>query len=166
MRCCNCQRQLFQSASGTSAQNPRPADRNSLRVVRDECDGGSSLASAELSLCICSFRFGQRTIDLIKRLSSGAVARQGLTKPKWLDCSVLRIVNFFQGVCSGGSHYYAQVQNDDSCLNGCVSVTSGSSSAFCRRLTAAWPPRGGSRCCCVACCRRCSPSRWVAWSAL
>src|SRR5215472_14384874 len=89
MRCCSCHRELFQSLSGTSAQNPRPADRNCLREVRDEDDGGSSPPSGEVSLCICAFRFSQRTIDLINSLSSGAETQGWRLRPKLLPFSLL-----------------------------------------------------------------------------
>src|SRR5580693_5664838 len=57
MRCFNCQRQSFQSASGTSCQKPRPADLNCLRLCDlTFCDqppaGGSSPLESELSACI------------------------------------------------------------------------------------------------------------------
>src|SRR5580693_4100108 len=52
MRCFNCQRQSFQSASGTSCQKPRPADLNCFKEVDGWRAGGSSLLADRFSACI------------------------------------------------------------------------------------------------------------------
>src|SRR5262245_15645735 len=49
MRCLSCQRQSFQSASGTFHQLPRPADLNSLN---EPPDGGSALSFAEVPFMV------------------------------------------------------------------------------------------------------------------
>ena len=51
------------------------------------------------------------------------------------------------------------------CCAGCVSATSGSSSASCRRPIVRSRSRGGSCSSCAACCRRSSRSRWACSSA-
>src|SRR5882724_9441692 len=62
MRFLSCQRQSFQSESGTLDQNPRPADLNSLYARRCESEpepSGSSLFAAEDSFFIeCERKIG------------------------------------------------------------------------------------------------------------
>src|ERR1017187_3874359 len=57
MRCLSCQRQLFQSASETSRQKPRPAEWNSFKDRNRWPDGGSSPAADELSSFIFNVNY-------------------------------------------------------------------------------------------------------------
>src|ERR1043166_9071352 len=61
MRCLSCQRQLFQSASGTSDQKPRPAGLNSFRELSVGHDGGSSPLADEFSFIVRELYFGPPT---------------------------------------------------------------------------------------------------------
>src|SRR2546423_11198319 len=61
MRCLSCQRQLFQSASGTSGQKPRPADLNSFRELSLAPDGGSSPIADSVSFMVRELYFGPPT---------------------------------------------------------------------------------------------------------
>src|ERR1044071_1200927 len=58
MRCLSCQRQLFQSASATSDQKPRPADWKVFREFIARGDGGSSLLPEEFSFMVRELYFG------------------------------------------------------------------------------------------------------------
>src|SRR2546430_17070299 len=61
MRCLSCQRQLFQSASETSDQKPRPADLNSLRAFSELPEGVSSPFADEVSFIVRELYFGSPT---------------------------------------------------------------------------------------------------------
>src|SRR3954452_11707013 len=67
MRFLSCQRQSFQSASGTWLQKPRPAERNCLREFNLASSPWSLLVPAE-----SSFDIYERTIS-----SDGTLSREG-----------------------------------------------------------------------------------------
>src|SRR5438067_876228 len=69
-RCLSCQRQLFQSASGTSDQTPRPADLKVLRESRAPRDGGSSPFGDEVSFIVRELYFGSPTCQEAERRQS------------------------------------------------------------------------------------------------
>ena len=64
IRCLSCQRQSFQSFSGTSAQKPRPAERKLFNDSRESREGGSLLDSVRLAICIFLFRLANYRFDL------------------------------------------------------------------------------------------------------
>src|SRR2546430_13997070 len=67
MRFLSCQRQLFQSASGTFRQKPRPADLNSFKELSLLPDGGSPPLSDEVSFIVRELYFGSPTCQAAGR---------------------------------------------------------------------------------------------------
>src|SRR5207253_8846997 len=80
MRCLSCQQQLFQSASETSDQKPRPADLNSLRAFNELPDGGSSPFADEDSFIVRELYIEWPTCQV----ESGVPVGGNFSSPAWL----------------------------------------------------------------------------------
>src|ERR1041384_515788 len=74
IRCLSCQRQSFQSASGTSDQKPRPAGLNSFRERSEGHEGGSSPRADEFSFIVRELYFGSPTCQAGDRADGGSPA--------------------------------------------------------------------------------------------
>src|SRR5919108_3348848 len=70
MRCLSCQRQSFQSWSGTEAQKPRPAGRNCLREWSGVHKGGSSPVAQDVSFIVGELYFSTPTCQATARKGS------------------------------------------------------------------------------------------------